>query len=125
MYVERADPSSIRPKETSSFMYFRARLKFRVDHLRHLEAYVCFGCTAPSSAQKHGQGETEPVPVHLQNYGHRRAQVRRRSWGAKLAMPAWLAHRFTVYQTTLAVTPASCRFPPFKTRLNTLPSLTP
>jgi hypothetical protein len=51
--------------------------------------------------------------------------VRRRSWGAKLLMPACRAHRFTAYQTTLAVTPASCRSPPFKTRLNTFPSLTP
>src|ERR1019366_3218695 len=40
-------------------------------------------------------------------------------------MPACLAHRFTAYQTTFAVTPASCRVPPFKTRLNTLPSHTP
>src|SRR6516225_7611254 len=35
-----------------------------------------------------------------------RAQVRRRSWGAKLAMPACRAHRLTAYQTTFAVTPA-------------------
>ena len=34
------------------------------------------------------------------------------------------AHRFTAYQTTLAVTQASWRSPFFKTRLNTLPSLT-
>src|SRR5208283_3788650 len=32
----------------------------------------------------------------------RRAQLRRRSWGAKLCMPARLAHRLTAYQTTFA-----------------------
>jgi len=51
--------------------------------------------------------------------------VRQGSWGARSFMPACRAHRFTAYQTTLAVTPASCRIPPFKTRLNTFPSLTP
>ena len=55
----------------------------------------------------------------------RRAQLRRRSWGDTLFMPARLAHRLTGYQTTLAITPASCRAPFFKTRLNTFPSLTP
>ena len=54
-----------------------------------------------------------------------RAQVRRRSWGARLAMPACRAHRLTAYQTTFAVMPASCRFPTFETLLNTLPSSTP
>jgi len=54
-----------------------------------------------------------------------RAQVRRRSCGARFAMPACRAHRLTAYQTTLAVTPASCRFPFFETLLNTLPWLTP
>ena len=56
---------------------------------------------------------------------HRRAQVRRRSCGARLFMPASSAHRFTAYQTTFAVTPEGCNIPPFKTCLNTLPSLTP
>jgi hypothetical protein len=56
---------------------------------------------------------------------HRRAQVRRRSCGARLFMPACSAHRFTAYQTTFAVTPEGCNIPPFKTCLNTLPSLTP
>ncbi len=55
----------------------------------------------------------------------RRAQLRRRSRGARLSMLARLAHRSTAYQTTLAVTPASCRAPFFKTRLNTVPLLTP
>jgi hypothetical protein len=40
-------------------------------------------------------------------------------------MPARLAQRLTAYQATFAVTPASCRAPFFKTRLNTFPSLTP
>src|SRR5271165_210010 len=40
-------------------------------------------------------------------------------------MPACRAHRLTAYQTTFAVTPASCRFPDFETLLNTRPSLTP
>jgi hypothetical protein len=56
---------------------------------------------------------------------HSRAQVRRRTWGARLAMPACRAHRLTAYQTAFAVTPASCGFPTFETLLNTLPSLTP
>ena len=56
---------------------------------------------------------------------HKRAHVRRRSWGARLVMPACPAHRFTAYHTTLAVTPVPSTIPPFKTRLNTLPSLTP
>jgi hypothetical protein len=55
----------------------------------------------------------------------RRAQVRLRSWGARLGMPACRAHRLTAYQTTFAVTLASCRFPTFETLLNTRPSLTP
>jgi hypothetical protein len=54
-----------------------------------------------------------------------RAQVRRRSWGARWGMPACRAHRLTAYQTTLAVTPASCRLATFETLLNTRPSLTP
>jgi len=45
--------------------------------------------------------------------------------GARFAMPACRAHRLTAYQTTFAVTPASCRFPTFETLLNTRPSLTP
>jgi hypothetical protein len=53
-----------------------------------------------------------------------RAHVRRRSWGARLGMPACRAHRFTAYQTTFAVTPASCRLPTFESLLNTRPSLT-
>jgi len=40
-------------------------------------------------------------------------------------MPACSAHRLTAYQTTFAVTPASCRFPSLETLLNTRPSLTP
>jgi hypothetical protein len=32
-----------------------------------------------------------------------------RSWGARFSMPARLAHRLAAYQTTLAVTPPSCR----------------
>jgi hypothetical protein len=56
---------------------------------------------------------------------HRRAQVRRRSCGARLFMPACFAHRFTAYQTTFGVTPEGCNLPPFKTCLNTLLSLTP
>ncbi len=37
--------------------------------------------------------------------------------------PACRAHRFTAYQTTLAVTRASCRNPLFNTGLNTFTSL--
>src|SRR5271165_1259933 len=40
-------------------------------------------------------------------------------------MPACPAHRFTAYQTTFAVTPEDCTIPPFRTCLNTLPSVTP
>lgn len=40
-------------------------------------------------------------------------------------MPTFPAHRFTVNQTTLAVTPVPCMIPPFRIRLKTLPSLTP
>src|SRR5258708_35890310 len=101
------------------------RLKFQVDHSPHLEASVCFRCTAPWSAKKRGQGETESLFQFASTTMAQGAQVRRRSWGARLLMPACRAHRFTAYQTTLAVTPASCRIPPFKTRLNTFPSLTP
>jgi hypothetical protein len=62
-------------------------------------------------------------PLHAFGAG-RGAQLRRRSWGARLSIPACSAHRFTAYQTTFAVTPASCRAPFFKTRLNTFPSHT-
>jgi hypothetical protein len=43
--------------------------EIRVDHSLHLEASVCFRCTAPWSAQKRDRGETESVPVPLHNHG--------------------------------------------------------
>jgi hypothetical protein len=51
------------------FRQRRMRLKFQVGHSPHLEASVCFRCTAPWSAQKRAQGETESLPVRLHNHG--------------------------------------------------------
>jgi len=103
----------------------RMRLKFQVDHSPHLEASVCFRCTAPWSAQMRGQGETESVPVRLHNHGtgaHKCGEDRGvtdclcRPAG-RTASPRtrlrWLSRQLLV------------AFPPFKTRLNTFPSLTP
>jgi hypothetical protein len=43
--------------------------EIQVDHSLHLEASVCFPCTARWSAQKRGRGETESAPVRLHKRG--------------------------------------------------------
>src|SRR5208282_2222136 len=101
------------------------RPRSRVDHSLHPEVFVCSRRSAQLFGQKRGQAETESVPVRLLNRGTGGAQVRRRSCGARLFIPACPAHRFTAYQTTFAVTPEGCTIPPFRTCLNTLPSVTP
>jgi hypothetical protein len=72
------------------------RLKFRADDSRHPEASACFRCIVPWSALKRDQEETGSVLVPPELW-HRRAQVRRRSCGAKLFMPACWAHRIPDY----------------------------
>jgi hypothetical protein len=101
------------------------RPKFQVDHLPHLEASVCFRRTAPLFVQKRGQAETEFVRVRRRNHGSGG-----RKYDEDRGVPSWLCrlltgtslHRIPDY---VGVTPASCRVPPFKTGLNTFPSLTP
>jgi hypothetical protein len=97
------------PKRQRPKLFSRCGLrpKSQGDRSPHLEASVCSRCTAPWSAQKHGQGETESVPVPLHNHG-KGARKCGEDRGVRLFMPACRAHRFTAYQTTLAVTPASC-----------------
>ena len=56
---------------------------------------------------------------------HRRAQVRRRSCGARFSIAALLAQSFTTCQTTLSVTPFPQVLPARQTHRNTRPSLTP
>ena len=101
------------------------RLKFQVDRSPHLEASVCSRCTAPWSAQKHGQGETESVPVLLHNHGKGA-----RKCGEDRGVPDCLcrpAGRIASPRTRLRWLSRQLlvAFPPFKTRLNTFPSLTP
>src|SRR5271163_4792059 len=100
------------------------RLKFQVDHSPNLEASVCFRCTAPWSAQKCGQEETESVPVRLHNHG-----TRARKCGEDRGVPNCLcrpAGRIASPRTRLRCCHASfLSHSPFKTRLNTFPSVTP
>lgn len=56
---------------------------------------------------------------------HRRAQVRRRSCGARFSMPAFLAHSLTTCQTTRSVTPFPQVLPARQTHRKTRPSVTP
>jgi hypothetical protein len=86
---------------------------------------ACIRCTVRSFAPTRDQEGIVSARVRLRPSWQRRAQVRRRSWGARWPMPIRLAYRFTAYQTTSVVTPSPCRVPSFETRLNTLPSVTP
>src|SRR6266436_9249551 len=63
------DIANIAKWPAKPFRRCRLQLKFQVDHSPHLEASVCFRCTAPWSAQKRDRGETESVPVRLHNHG--------------------------------------------------------
>src|SRR5271166_5769067 len=114
-----------RPESTALETFKRSHLRprSRVDHSLHPEVFVCSRCSAQLFGQKRGQAETESVPVRLLNRGTggRKCGEDR----ARLFMPACPAHRFTAYQTTFAVTPEGCTIPPFRSCLNTLPSVTP
>ena len=114
-----------RRERLEPFRRCRSRLRFQVDHSRHLEASVCSRCTAPLFARRRGQAETEFVPVRLHNHG-----TGGRKCGEGRGAPDWLCRldRHTVSPHTRPRWPlhrASCRLPPFKTRLNTFPSFTP
>ena len=56
---------------------------------------------------------------------HRRAQVRRRSCGARFSMAALLAHSLTTCHTTLSITPFPHVLPARQTHREIRPSLTP
>src|ERR1035438_2198444 len=98
--------------------------RFRSCHLRLRRYVACSRGSAQSFGPTHGRGETESAPVHLRPPDIN-AHVRRRSWGARLATPVFVANSLTTCQASLSVTPSPQDLPALLTRRNTLPPLIP
>jgi hypothetical protein len=97
-------------------------VRYRSGRLPRLEDVTCSRDLFLLFGRTRGRGGIGSGPVPPASR-HRRAQVRRRSCGAGFSMAAFWAQSFTMYHTTLSVTPCPQVLPTRQTHRKIRPSV--
>ena len=99
------------------------RVRFRFGRSRRRRCAGCSRGSARSFVLRCAPGGIESAPTRRRRRGRAEHKFGRRSCGARLATPVFVANSLTTCQASFSVTPSPQGLPALLTRRNTLPAL--